>query len=485
MDDQRRDEIAELERRVEEASTASLKVQAMSDLAWKVKYSDPGRAVKLSDEAIQTATEVGLTDTLPKAYLSRALGLTHLSKFEKAESSARLALEIYSRKSQPRGSISAHNILGSIYFRWGKLSAALKHYMEAQSIFRELNNSSDPGIMSNIGGVHLQLGNTETALECYMKVDEMASGMEGPADLKTAALVNMGEIYSRMKLYDAAHDKFLAAKSIAEKNDMKQSMGAVYDNIGSVMIDLKRYDEASEYFGKALAVFETLNDTKGEALVLSNMGRCSLAAGGSKAYDYYSESLSRFRSLNDSQGVAGSLIGLSRVMSRKGADGEALSMLSEAYDYYSESLFRFRSLDDSQGVAGALIGLARVMSRRGADGEALSMLSEALEVAGLKGLKPQLSEIHRELSSIFESKEEFEKALMHLKLHYEIENKLRSERADRRLQSLRVMNEFQTTETPEEPMPDKDSDRAEDRDEEFDGAFLLQDEDMEPEEDIR
>ncbi|MBD3278555.1 MAG: response regulator [Candidatus Aegiribacteria sp.] len=73
---------------------------------------------------------------------------------------------------------------------------------------------------------------------------------------------------------------------------------------------------------------------------------------------------------------------------------------------------------------------------------------------------------------------------MHLKLHYEIESKLRSERADRRLQSLRVMNDLQNSDTPEEQMDDKDHGYPEDREEEEEPkeAFGSNDRDIEPKE---
>ena len=386
-------EISILEEKVNQASTDMEKAFAIADLAWSIKYSDPARAVKLGDQAIELSLSNDLETILPKCYLSKAMGLLHMSRFKAAEKSAQMGLNGYKELDNQAGVRHALNVIGSIYFRWGNYTSALEHYLESLEIHSRLSDTPDPGILSNIGAVYLQLGDTDRALDCYTQVKILADKVNGPADLKTATCVNMGEIYSRMGMYDDALEYLTEGYEICLRNDMKQAVAATTDDIGTVMMELGRYNEAMKNFREALSSFRALDDLKGEALVLSNMGKCCHAEGSGKAMEFYLDSLKRFRSLRDNQGIAEALIGISMVMLDLGRNDVALDKLGEAY-----------------------------------------------EIAEKEGLKPQLSEIHKRLASILESEGKFDTAFEHLKLYHEVENYLRSERVANRLRSLRVIH---------------------------------------------
>ncbi|MCK5116610.1 MAG: tetratricopeptide repeat protein [Candidatus Aegiribacteria sp.] len=382
-----------LEKKVNQASTDAEKACAIADLAWGIKYSNPARAIELGDQAIELSLSIDLESNLPKCYLSKAMGLLHMSRFQAAEKSAQLGLSGYKKLDNQAGVRHALNVIGSIYFRWGNYADALENYLESLEIHNKLSDTPDPGILSNIGAVYLQLGDTDRALDCYTQVKILADRVNGPADLKTATCVNMGEIYSRMGMFDDALEYLTEGYEICLRNDMKQAVAATTDEIGTVLIELGRYNEAMKNFREAISSFRALDDLKGEALVLLNMGKCCFAEGSGKAMEFYLDSLKRFRSLKDNQGIAEALTGISMVMLELGRKDVALDKLDEAY-----------------------------------------------MIARKEGLKPQLSDIHRNLASILESEGKFDTAFEHLKLYHEVENHLRSERVANRLRSLRVIH---------------------------------------------
>ena len=386
----------DLEERLKSSSGPEERAAAMADLAWAVKYSDPSRAIRLADEALELCKGTGTRNSLPKCFMAKAMGLLHRSRFIEAEGAAGQGLEAYRELDDPSGIRHGLNVLGSVYFRWGKYAEALKHYREALDIHMRISDGPDPGILSNIGGVYLQLGETEKALKCYSSVYDMAKGAEGPSDLKAATLINLSEIYGIMNMHEARLEHLNAAWEIAVEGSMKQAMAVILDDTASVLVDLERCGEARENFLRSLEMFREMEDVKGEALVLLHLGRCSLLCGTDDAMDNYLRSNSIFKSIND-----------------------------------------------SQGAADTHIGIARVHAGEGNIEEALSNLAEALEIAGNKGLKPQLSKIHQDLSKIFEERGEYEKALMHIKLHHEIEERLRSERAANRIRNLRIVHQVE------------------------------------------
>jgi tetratricopeptide (TPR) repeat protein/ActR/RegA family two-component response regulator len=330
--------------------------------------------------------------------MSKAVSLSQMSRFEAAEKAAKSGLDVYRKQDDQAGILHALNVMGSVYFRWGRLAEALENYLESLRIHHQLNDSPAPGILSNIGGVYLQLGDTDRALECYTMVKQIVDEMQGPADLKTAALINMGEIYSSMKMFEPALENLLSAMEIAKTNQMKQAMAAIHDNIGSIMIELKRFDEALDHLQDSMEIFISLEDIKGEALVLASIGKCYLAQDSDRALECFTESLTRFRSLND-----------------------------------------------ARGVSEALIGAAEVLIRRGNTEKALKNLSKALELAGGKDLKPQLSSIYKILYRLFEAGGEYEKAIMHIKLHHDIEIQIKSTSIESRLNNINLVHRMEQT----------------------------------------
>jgi len=398
MDGVSSNELMDLEKRIETASTDTARAQALAGRAWKIKYTDPRKAIDLADQAILLTRDSKLDELLPSSFMSKAVSLSQMSDFEAAEEAVKLGLEVYRKQDNQAGILHARNVMGSVYFRWGRLLEALENYLEALKIHHVLKDSPAPGILSNIGGVYLQLGDTDRALECFTQVKKIAAGMQGPADLKAAALINIGEVYSTMKMFEPSLEHLMSAMEIAEANQMKQAIAAINDNIGSVLIEQKLYDEALEYFQDSIEMFRGLQDIKGEALVMVNMGKCYLAQGSNLALEYFIESLNRFKSLND-----------------------------------------------GKGGSEALIGRAEALIRQGSTEEALKHLSKALEIAGKNGLKPLLSRIHKNLYELFEETGEFEKSLMHIKLYHELENQIRSTKAENQLRNISLIHELEQT----------------------------------------
>ncbi|MEN8208739.1 MAG: tetratricopeptide repeat protein, partial [Candidatus Fermentibacteria bacterium] len=391
-------DISILEEKILQASTDSERGSAIAELACSVKYSDPERAVSLSDQVIELSLTADLKTVLPKCYLSKAIGLLHMSRFKVAEKSAKMGLTSCRQLDDQTGVRNALNVLASIYFRRSKYAAALEHYLESLEIHKQLTSTSDPGILSNIGAVYLQLGDTDRALDYFTQVKMLENEINESADLKASISLNMGRIYSRMGMYDDALEHLKEGYEIYLTNDMKQAAASTADSIGNAMMELGRYDEAMEHFKTAISSFTSFDDLKGEALVLSNMGKCCLLQESGKAMELYLESLKKFRFLRDSHGIAEALIGISLVMIDLGRNDVALDRLNEAYS-----------------------------------------------IAEKEELKPQLSEIHKYLASILENEGKFDAAYQHLMIHSDIEKSLRSERVANSLINLRVINHTERT----------------------------------------
>jgi signal transduction histidine kinase len=384
----------ELRRAADEASTPRERAEALAEIAWKVKYSDPALAVEWGYEAVGLAEEGGFLELVPKCLLPAAMGLLHQSRFAKAEKAALNAIEGYWNSGNRGGERSALNVLGSIYLRWGKLDQALDRYLEAQSINLELTGEEDYGIASNIGSVYMQLGDYDKALECFIGVEESTRNLEGPADLKAAAVLNLGAAYRAAGMREEALTNYEKGAAICEENGMRQGLASCLADVGSVLDELKHHEEASERFLSSLEIFEEIGDEKGAATARNLQGRSAAGSGDhERALEFFEEALGSFERLGDDQGVVDSLLSMAK------------------------SLMVLERLESS-----------------------LASLERALGLATATKARPLLSEVHLAMTDVLERLDEPKRALNHLREYTELQSSLRTESAEKRLQSLEITN---------------------------------------------
>ncbi|MBN2608365.1 MAG: tetratricopeptide repeat protein, partial [Candidatus Fermentibacteraceae bacterium] len=391
------DSIAELENRLASVETDSERSHILADLAWSVKYSDPSRAIELGSQALDLAEASGDSSPFPKATLAMAMGHLHMSNFDEAEKEGLAGLQHYKDEESRPGVRHALNVLGSIYIHWGKLGAALDSYLESRKIDEELSSIPDPGILSNIGSVYMKLGDSEKALNYFLEVREISRDMKGPADLKAAACINLGEAYRAMEMYDEALVHYLQGSEICRENDMKSYLAATEVNIGNIRIEQGDVLEALDHFEEALSIYNQLGDRLGAADVLLNMGESNLAMERPKI----------------------------------------------ALSFFDEGLHIYRELDSQQGAAESFLGVAASMAAMDKPREAVGKLHKAESAASELGAKPILVRIYGELSRICESLGMTGEALNYGRKEHQLDRELHSERTESKLLSLRISHQVE------------------------------------------
>jgi non-specific serine/threonine protein kinase len=123
--------------------------------------------------------------------------------------------------------------------------------------------------------------------------------------------------------------------------------------------DRADYDQAWAHYEESLELRRELDDSRGTALTLNNLGVVAQLRGDyDRAVALLEESLALFRALDDEWGVALSLLTLGSMAQWQGD-------LARATAHYEESLALFRVLRDTRGIAAALSSLGTLASSRG------------------------------------------------------------------------------------------------------------------------
>lgn len=391
------DTIAELENRLSSADSDSERAQILADLAWSVKYSDPSRAVELGESSLELARSSGNSSPFPKASLAMAMGYLHMSRFPEAEEAGLAGLAHYQEEESYPGIRHGMNVMGAIYSSWEKPGRALDHYLEAKRIDSELSDTPDPGILSNIGSVYMKLGDCEKALNYFLQVREIAADMEGPADLKAAACLNLGEACRAMEMYDDALIHYREGADICRNEDLKSYTATAAISIGTVKMELGDIIGALNHFDEALTIYNQLGDRHGAADVLLNMGESNL------------------------------LMERHRI----------------ALSFFNEALHIYRELDTPRGAAEALFGVASSLEGMDRMEDSLQRLHQTREMASESGFKTLLVKVYGKLADICQSLGNADEALEHHRKLYRLDREVHSEWTEEKLLKLGISHQVE------------------------------------------
>lgn len=143
--------------------------------------------------------------------------------------------------------------------------------------------------------------------------------------------------------------------------------------------------QAEAQLEQSLALFGQLDDTRGEARALRELGRVAMLRGeNGRAHTLLEDGLTLFRDLGDIQGASDSLVTLADVLLIQGKYTRARSLLEESLAFY-------RSIGPLAMVSQTLNLLASAIFYQGDILRALTMLRESLALAREAGDKDNIA----------------------------------------------------------------------------------------------
>lgn len=226
--------------------------------------NDTENAIRYSNLAIKACEEVGMLNEI--ASLILYLGELHRIEGDYAESLKFLYLSIehFKALNNVLDEAFALNQIGSIYRLQGNYSGALELFFNALSLYDIAQDSSGKAnSLNSIGVVYFYQENFPKALQYYMKSLEIEKVL-GTEYGVSISYINIGEVHKNMGNYDEALDYFLKSLVLAKKHEgldkEGDSVGILYNEIGSIYIALNDYYLSESYLYKALSIFEKLNN---------------------------------------------------------------------------------------------------------------------------------------------------------------------------------------------------------------------------------
>ena len=207
-----------------------------------------------------------------------------------------------------------------------------------EEIERSLSPTRRTTVYDQLGRAYRQLERFEDALACHRKSAEVAKET-GIRD-QIAAAGNLANLYQAMKEYDRALELLREVRAMARGIGDRHSEGIQLCNVASILLKLRRLDEAEAALDEAAAVADGVEDFPFEDIA-ANLGSCFGMQGR------HDEALPHFR----------------RAAALAGAAGKHL-VEESALGGLGESLRCLRRFDEANGALEAALRVAR---RIGAD----------------------------------------------------------------------------------------------------------------------
>jgi signal transduction histidine kinase len=259
------DLIQMLEARASQAATPEERVDALNALANELRRADVRRAMDLSQQAYDLASDPtrpylkGRADSL----YSLSRGSFFTGQNEQALAKGSEALSLYRQIDDRAGQMTALGHLGAIYLDLGEHSAALDYQLQSLSLAEQIGDRRGQGnVALNIGFIYSETGRCAEAFPYY---DQALALCREQADLRgEARILNSCCVdYTRIGEYDRALEYGSRSFQLFEITGDIYGQGVVLSSLGETYVAAGRYDEALAALLRGLALLKTRNDRLG------------------------------------------------------------------------------------------------------------------------------------------------------------------------------------------------------------------------------
>lgn len=182
------------------------------------------------------------------------------------------ATELANKNNYELGIANVNKERASVHILSGDYASALRYLSTAQTMFRELNDSSQ------LAKTYLLLGNiyaiTKNNTESLRYYRNASALFESLSDFKSLAAINnnIGIVYADLGKMDSASIYYnMALMTYTELKD-KKNLAGMYTNLGTVYAEDNELEKAIEYYKKSNETLIELNQTYGQSINYLNIG---------------------------------------------------------------------------------------------------------------------------------------------------------------------------------------------------------------------
>lgn len=194
----------------------------------------------------------------------------------------------------------AHGLLGLIQEQKGELDQAIFHYERSVALYLELGNERLLAAnYNNLGNAFWDKGDLEKALEYHQKSLAIKEKLRDSQAI-SISLNNLGLLYEDLGDLEKAIECFYRALVEKEKSNDRIGISSCYNNIGEIYQKRGRWEKAVQLFEQAIKAAEIANSAPKKAEAYGNLGNTYFLSGDHiRAMNYYIEDMNLSLEIDD------------------------------------------------------------------------------------------------------------------------------------------------------------------------------------------
>ncbi len=242
--------------------------------------------------------------------------------------------------------------------------------------------------------------------------------------------LNLGKNYFRLGDYASATEQHMMALGYFEQSNYKEGIAEVYNELGKISYHSRYPQKAKEYFETSLKIYNDLKFNNKKYKIYNNLGILLLDQNEvEQSLKYFYKAANGFRKLDDQRKLA--LV-----------CGNIAIGYDKALKPDSAMLYSRRALDlsmkagDDFGLISGMINMGYFLRLRNEFDSSLNYLEFAMEMARKKKIATYEIAAYKECADLFADLQDFENAYMYYLKRDSLNNKIREEKSEQRIEEL-------------------------------------------------
>ena len=345
--------------------------------------------------------------------------LEYLSDYDKALEYFDKSLRQIEAKNggEPKDAFFCHYKISAIYFSQGDYAKAMEQCeisAELLKSFTDENNSLLAMTHQNLGLINSRLNDYEKAMEHMEKALAIHEFNKDTLKLADAYHI-MGTLYLELGKYEDAKTYLSTALAFREKlwGDNHPSVANSYNNLANVVYSLGDYDKALEYIQKALDIKKAVlcENHPDIATSYNNLGLIYNGLGEhQKALECFDKALKIRKTVFGENHPL-----IAECYNNYGVVYDNLDSLNKALEYFKMSLKIRKPLlsENHPNIAVSYTNIGHILSRLGEYDQALEYFMDAVRIfkSSIGERHPYIAVCYNNIAEIYSQKEEYCQAL--------------------------------------------------------------------------
>lgn len=358
--------------------------------------------------------------------------LTESSEFDGAMHAVEAALDLSRRKKIRSGEAYALLKKADLMYRRSEMRELLRYDSAALRIALRLK---DPFLTAlayyQVGVAYMSNGNAQGADANFRKA--LAAKFENDQSAYTAAVYNdMGFNYGNMGQVDKQTEWYLRAVRVYEKVNDRAGLAQTLNNLSVVSNELGKRQDAIMYGRMAISIRETLQDKAALSISYSNMCQLYMAVDSLEQAIRCQELGLKYALMSGlKHRIAHSYISRALLLNRQRKNAEAL-------EYEQKAIALLKEIGDSNTVARRYIAAGIGYSSIKDSVKAVEYFGEAEVLSRQLRNKYNLRDLYYHQAAFYKNRKDFEKAYASLKQYYAFRDSIINESTEKEITALQL-----------------------------------------------